>query len=112
MKLKWIAVLVSVLAFTGVAQAQTGGMKDIDMKPDKNDSKAAAHKATGMVTKVEAAKGTVSIKHDPIQSLKWPAMTMAFTVKDKKLLDKLAVDTKIDFEFVQRGKDYIVTSVK
>ena len=112
MRLKWISVLVSVLAFTGLAQAQTGGMKDMDMKPDKNDSKAAAHKATGIVTKVDAAKGRVSIKHDPIQSIKWPAMTMVFTVKDKKLLDELAVDKKVDFEFVQRGKDYIVTSVK
>ena len=116
MNMKLIAV-VAALAFAGIAQAQSGGMKamdmkDMDMKPDKNDSKAAAHKATGIVTKVDAAKGRVSIKHDPIQSLKWPAMTMAFTVKDKKLLDKLAVDKKVDFEFVQRGKDYIVTSVK
>ena len=111
MKLKSIAVLVSALVFTGVAHAQSG-MKDMDMKPDKKDSKAAAHKATGTVIKVDAAKGKVSIKHDPVQSLNWPSMTMGFTVKDKKLLDKLAVDKKIDFEFVQRGKDYVVTSVK
>ena len=35
-----------------------------------------------------------------------------FTVKDKKLLDRIAVGKKIDFEFVEQGKDYLVTSVK
>jgi len=39
-------------------------------------------------------------------------MTMAFQVKDKTLLDKLSAGKKVNFEFVQQGKDYVVTSVK
>ena len=71
-----------------------------------------AHKATGVVTKVDAAKKKVTIRHEPVQSLKWPAMTMAFTVKDKAMLERIQKDRKIDFEFVQDGKDYVLTSVK
>jgi len=37
---------------------------------------------------------------------------MGFQVKDKMLLDKLAVGKKVEFEFVQHGKDYVITSVK
>jgi Cu/Ag efflux protein CusF len=115
--MKRFALVFLAAMFTGPAFAQMGGMKDMDMKgmdmkTDKKGTKAASHKATGVVTKVDSENGKVTIKHEPVQSLNWPSMSMAFTVKDKKLLDKLAVDKKIDFEFVQQGKDYVVTSVK
>jgi Cu(I)/Ag(I) efflux system protein CusF len=61
---------------------------------------------------VDPKAGTVTLAHDPVKSLKWPAMTMGFQVKDKTLLSKLAVDKKVEFEFVQQGKDYVITSVK
>ena len=39
-------------------------------------------------------------------------MTMAFGVKNKSLLSKLAVGKKVEFEFVQKGSEYVVTKVK
>ena len=71
----------------------------------------AQHNATGVVTRAPA-NGKVTIKHDPVPSLKWPGMTMGFVVKDKAVADKLKPGAKIEFEFVQQGKDYVVTSVK
>ena len=73
---------------------------------------APAHVATGIVKSVDPAKGAVMLAHDPVKSLKWPAMTMPFTVKDKALLDKLQPNKKVQFEFVQQGRNYIITSVK
>jgi len=70
------------------------------------------HQATGVVKSVDAAKGAVMLAHDPVKSLNWPAMTMPFTVKDKALLDKLEPGKKVVFEFVQQGKNYVITSVK
>jgi len=108
---------ISVFAVS-LAQAQgMGGMdmkgdKGMDMKSEKKDAKGTVHKATGVVTRVDAAKNKVTIKHEPVQSMNWPSMSMAFTVKDKALLDKMKKDQKVDFEFVQQGKDYVVTSVK
>ena len=71
----------------------------------------AQHNATGVVTKAPA-NGKVTIKHDPVPSLKWPGMTMGFVVKDKAVADKLKPGAKIEFQFVQEGRDYVVTSVK
>ena len=71
----------------------------------------AQHNATGVVTK-PPANGKVTIKHDPVPSLQWPGMTMGFVVKDKAVADKLKPGAKIEFQFVQEGKDYVVTSVK
>lgn len=109
-----IAVLVSA---TGAAWAQGQDMKGHDMKAmDGQDKRTQApsglHRASGTVKKLDPAQGTVTFAHGPVKSLGWPAMTMGFVVKDKKLLDRLAADKKVDFEFVQQGSDYVVTSVK
>jgi len=101
---RFTAVLVAaLLAVPAFAQ-----MKGMDMK---SDSKEVTHKATGVVTRAPAG-GKVTIKHDPVPSLKWPGMTMGFVVRDKAVADKLKAGAKIEFEFVQQGGDYVVTSVK
>ncbi len=50
--------------------------------------------------------------HEQVETLNWPAMTMGIAVKDRALLDKLAVGKQVKFEFVKDGKGYTVTSVK
>jgi Cu(I)/Ag(I) efflux system periplasmic protein CusF len=113
--MRYAIVLLAAL-FTVPALAQPGGTKDMDMKDmpmkdmDMKGPKGTVHKATGMVTKTE--KDKVTIKHEAVQSMNWPSMSMGFKVKDRKLMDKLKKDQKVDFEFVQEGKDYVVTGVK
>ena len=102
MKSQLLAALL-VLTVAGAAHAQPG----MDMK---KDVKGTAHTATGVVTRVDRDK--VTIRHEPVQSLNWPAMTMAFGVKDKGILDKVAKGKKVEFEFVQQGKQYVITSVR
>ncbi len=99
-------------------------MKDMDMqkcmdmmnakdgKQQSKGAKATTHSATAVVKNVDAANGKVTLAHDPVKSLNWPAMTMGFTVKDKTLLDQLAVDKKVNVEFMKDGSDYVVTAVK
>ncbi len=72
---------------------------------------SAVYKSTGSVKSVNKAAGKVTIAHEAIPDLHWPAMTMQFGVADKKLLDELAAGRKIDFQFVQRGTEYIVTAL-
>jgi Cu(I)/Ag(I) efflux system protein CusF len=103
--MKRLALVLFAALLSASAFAQ---MKGMDMKSE--EGKSQTHKASGTVTKVD--KNKVTIKHGPVQSLNWPSMTMAFTVKDKAVLAKLKKDQKIDFEFVQQGKDYVVTSLK
>ncbi|NMG45485.1 copper-binding protein [Aromatoleum toluvorans] len=104
-------------AGTALAADKMDGMdmKGMDMGKKMGDMKAApgaAHKAVGIVKAIDAAAGTVSVAHEPVKSLEWPAMVMGFAVKDKALLDKLAVGKKIEFEFVKEGKGYTLTSAK
>jgi Cu(I)/Ag(I) efflux system protein CusF len=94
--------------------AHAQGMQDMPMKdmPTGANSQDRRHHASGTVKKLDASVGTVTFAHGPVKSLNWPAMTMNFRVKDKALLDKLAVGTRAEFEFVQEGSDYVVTAVR
>jgi len=106
--------LILALLVPGFAFAQSTGMKGMDMKGMEMDKKAqgTTHKAVGTVKKIDTAKGTVTLDHEPVPSLNWQAMTMTFGVKDKSLFDKLIPDKKVELEFVQQGSNYVVTAVK
>jgi len=111
MKLAFAAVVLLVAA--PLVFAQTGGMKDMDMKgTPKMSDKAQIHKGTGVVKSVDSKKGTVTLAHEPIQSMNWPSMTMSFKAQDGKMVEGLTPGKKVDFEFIQQGKDHVITSVK
>ena len=107
-------VVVLSAAATAMTHAQSGSMKDMDMKGMETGKKSQAnvHKGVGTVTKVDLAGGTVTFAHGAIKTLNWPAMTMTFGVKDKALLDKVQPGAKAEFSFVQSGKDYLITEIK
>ena len=59
------------------------------------------HRGTGKVTSVDPKAGTVEIEHQPIASLNWPAMTMAFQARDRSMLGGLKPGQSVDFELSQ-----------
>jgi Cu(I)/Ag(I) efflux system protein CusF len=106
-------LIVVVAVARTVAFAQSTDMKGMDMKGTAMDKSAAAsHKGIGVIKSINGADGTVTLAHEPIKTLNWPPMTMAFKVKDKKLLDNVAPGSKVEFTLVQSGKDYVITSIK
>ena len=95
------------------------GMKSTDMKSmDKNamgmNEKGAAttHEGVGVVKDINAADGVVTLAHEPIKTLNWPAMTMGFKLKDKSLMEKIKPGDKVHFTLVQVGKEYLITRMK
>ena len=108
------AVLALSVAMIPSSRAQGMGgmdMKGMDMGKDKK-SEAQSHKGVGTVKKVDPAAGKVTIAHGPIPTMKWPAMNMTFTVKNRAMLGKFSQDKKVEFEFVEQDSNYVITSVK
>jgi Cu(I)/Ag(I) efflux system protein CusF len=68
-------------------------------------SAAVKHKTVAVVKKVDKDHGKVTLSHEAVDSLKWPAMTMVFSVKDKNLYDKLTAGKKVNVEFVKQGPE-------
>lgn len=51
----------------------------------------------GEVKNVDATAGLVTLKHDAIENMKMPPMTMAFPVQDKSVLSTLKEGSKVNF---------------
>lgn len=113
-KLSYSALVLAFLlpATAVLAQQKMGDMKPMDSAMKSSAEAKATHKAAGVVKNVDAKSGVVTIAHEPVNSMNWPPMTMGFMVNDHMLFDKLTVGKKVNFEFVQDTKGYVVTSVK
>lgn len=114
--MKRLASTVATIAFAVLAappvwaadMKDMSGMKEGGMKaPD-----GQGHKGRGTVKKVDAKAGKVTLAHEPIPSLDFPAMSMDFRVKDKAALGTLKPGAKVEFELVKgSGDEYEITKI-
>ena len=73
----------------------------------------ATHRGEGAVEAVAPAESSVTLAHGPIASLKWPAMTMDFKVKDAALLRALKPGQRIVFDLAgEAGGEYTIVRVQ
>jgi len=79
-----------------------GGMGGVGKVSPGETAKVASHKTDGVLKAIDAAAGTVSVSHEPVASLGWPAMTMDFVLANPSLVAKLQPGSPIAFEFVER----------
>lgn len=85
--------VLALSASAAFAQQKMDDMKGMDMAKKPATSANAPHKTKATVKKVDEKAGTVMLSHEPVASLNWPAMTMAFKVRDKNLMAKLSAST-------------------
>ena len=72
-----------------------------------------SHHGVGRVEEVDAKTGAVTVNHEPIASLKWPAMTMEFQLANTALAKGLKPGLRVDFEFLERQPgEWVITAVK
>ena len=113
--MKALAIAAALVLGSGTSlAADMKGMEMKDMSPTRMSKadKAGTHTAKGMVKKIDAKSGTVTLDHEPVKSMSWPSMTMDFKVKEKAVMEKLSAGRKVEFDFEQRGKEYVITKVK
>src|SRR3546814_20501163 len=78
---------------------------------------AVMHEATpadvqgvGVVKAIDTAKGAITLQHEAIAAIGWPAMTMPFTVASPDLLTLVKVGDKVQFTFHQATEGSTVTA--
>lgn len=70
------------------------------------------HTGTGTVTAIDQQAGQITIAHDPIASLDWPSMTMAFAI-DASLLENVQTGDKVTFALVETDDgQYVVQDIR
>ena len=72
-----------------------------------------AAQGRGVVKKVDAAASVVNIAHEAIPSIKWPAMTMDFKVKDARLLAGIKPGQTVNFGLVKDpAAGYVISRIE
>ncbi|MFQ2156245.1 copper-binding protein [Aeromonas hydrophila] len=66
----------------------------------------------GVISRIDAANGKVGIKHEAIDNLKMPAMTMVFRVADPALLKDLKVGDAVRFHAENPAGKLTVTAIQ
>ena len=110
-----VAVFIAAFVIvSATALAQSTGMKGADTgKPAASTEKTqSTHRANGVVKSVDRMEATVLLAHEAVKTLNWPAMTMAFKVQDRTVLDRIAPGSKVEIEFQKRGSDYVITRMR
>lgn len=108
-----ISLLFAALAHSGIALANENGngMNHATME-GTHAMPVQAHKAQGVVNKIDLQHGKVNLTHGPIKSLGWSGMTMDFAVKDATILKHVKPGQQVNFEVVNEGPGkYFVTRI-
>ncbi|MBI2260865.1 MAG: copper-binding protein [Caulobacterales bacterium] len=88
--------------------ASAAGATDPVTSPDVG---ARSGSGAGVVTAVDVAAGTVTINHEPIPAVGWPAMTMSFTASPA-VVQQAAVGDRVQFDLTVQGNAAEVTAIR
>jgi len=101
------AVLSLALTISSPAQSAEVGRT----KPEGTQAVSGNHRTNGVVRELDARKGTVTLAHEAVPTLKWPAMTMTFRISPE-LAKGIEVGQKVEFEFQNQGTVATVTKIE
>lgn len=107
-----VPVVMLLAATTAHAQQAAQDADHASHHVHASSSAASAQMSTGEVRKVDVAQAKVTLRHGPLANLEMPAMTMVFTVADKKLLDGIQQGDKVRFTAEKHNGVFLVTAIE
>lgn len=71
------------------------------------------HTIRGRVTAINQEAAEVTIDHEPVESLNWPAMIMPFPVRDASMLDGISVGDRVTFLVTENESgEYVIEEIR
>jgi Cu(I)/Ag(I) efflux system membrane fusion protein len=64
---------------------------------------AAIYSAKGTITRLEKAEGSITLRHEAVPAVRWPAMTMTFRLEDPSAADGFKSGDAVRFDFRNDG---------
>lgn len=98
-----IALLIAVPALAQPT-SEMAGMKSMEHPAP---APLTGPHGVGVVKKLDAAAGSVTLQHGPIAALNWPAMTMTFKA-DPTVLQGVKAGEKVEFVLKPGGPPEVV----
>jgi Cu/Ag efflux protein CusF len=109
-----LRMFVAPIAFLAVACSQPAepAKSEMDGMKESATTVAGPVRSTGTVTAVNAAAGAITLSHDPIPAIQWPAMTMEFHAENPAILQGIAVGDHVTFELKSAADTGTITMVQ
>ena len=100
--MKTLIPLLAALAFVSPLHAETAA-------PPAAQSSVMSD---GVVRKIDAANGKITLRHGPIVNIDMPAMTMVFRAQPPELLNRVKVGDKVKFHAEEIKGSLTVTAIE
>jgi len=81
-------------------------------KPASAATTGSTAMTEGVVQSLDKSRGVVTLKHGEITNMAMPAMTMAFNVSDKKMLENVKTGDKVRFHVENVGNTPTVNGLE
>jgi len=114
------AALAAAVSLSACGQKAETNATTAEISPTANAGSAMGNmampagakmaKSVGTVTAIDKAAGKITLDHQAIPEVSWPAMTMTFDAKPA-VLDGVAVGDKVAFDVTIAGNAGEVTAV-
>jgi len=85
-------------------------LSEVDASANSTNAAETTYSTVGVIRQIETG-ASITIAHEPVADLDWPAMTMAFQIPAQMNIGNLAVDDTVQFEFLAtpQGSYQLVT---
>lgn len=104
LKLTLFSLLSGVVAFNSLAAQDHGGHATTTAQPSASENTQQTIISTkGEVKLIDLENQKVTIAHEPIPAINWPAMTMRFTFEDPSMINHVQIGNQVELDFVQQG---------
>ena len=107
------AILFAALSviFSAGLQAEEHQHGEMNMAADASSQQLI--KGTGVVKDIDLNSKKITISHEAIPAIGWPAMTMRFTfINADESITALKTGSHVDFSFIQQGSISLLKSIK
>ena len=82
-----------------------------ESKPDNSITEPGVITGKGIVDSLMIDHGMITLQHEAIESLGWPAMTMDFITDEGTSLQGLATGDVVIFELVKKSDKYLISAI-
>ncbi|MCY9821549.1 copper-binding protein [Aeromonas media] len=108
-----LTLLLGLAAHTGLQAEEMMNHAGHDMgQMSQMEGMGEMAMTQGVISRIDAANGKVGIKHEAIDNLKMPPMTMVFRVADPALLEGLKVGDAVRFHAENPAGKLTVTAIQ
>jgi Cu(I)/Ag(I) efflux system protein CusF len=106
-----LAISSAVIGAPSFAQSQSASATMQGMAMPQQTQQTTA-RGVGIVKAIDTVHGTITLQHQPIAALKWPAMTMAFKAASPDLLKAIKVGDRVQFTLRKSDPILMLTTIQ